>query len=168
MTDPPNATAFTAAPLRNRMRAELDAPVAEVWALLGDLTRLPEYSAGLERVEERRTPTGARTEYVCHFKPQADGGPGVAHRELIRWYEPNRGYASRAEEPNAFGLTDALTLVTLEPSQAGTSLTWDQYYDAGDLDTNRAAFDHALGDIAERLVARFGGRVAERQVDGLR
>lgn len=31
-----------------------------------------------------------------------------------------------------------------------------------------AAFDQALADIAERLVARFGGRVAEHEVEGPR
>ena len=106
------------------------------------------------------------TEYVCRFKPQEEGGESVLHRELMRWYQPNRGYASISEEPNAFGLTNSLTLVTLGPSKEGAIMTWEQYYDAGDLDMNKAVFDQALADIAERLIARFGGRVVERYVDG--
>jgi hypothetical protein len=47
----PSASEFTSSPLRNRLRLELDAPVSEVWELLGDLSRFPEYSVGLERVE---------------------------------------------------------------------------------------------------------------------
>jgi hypothetical protein len=45
----PSASDFTSSPLRNRIRVELDAPVSEVWELLGDLSRFPEYSEGLER-----------------------------------------------------------------------------------------------------------------------
>ena len=45
-------------------------------------------------------------------------------------------------------------------------MTWEQYYDAADLDMNKAVFDQALADIAERLIARFGGRLVERYVDG--
>lgn len=113
----PNAATFTPAPLRNRIQVALNAPIAEVWALVGDHGRFPEYSAGLDRVDLKRSSNGTPTEYVCHFKPQQEGGEGVSHRELIRWYEPNRGYASSAEEPNTFGLTNALTLVTLEPTK---------------------------------------------------
>ncbi len=168
MTDIPTATTFTSAPLRNELRVELTAPASEVWALMGDLTRYPEYSAGLERVEVKKNSSGKRTEYVCHFRPQQEGEKGVSHREFFRWYEPNRGYASSAEEPNVYGLTSAVTLVALEPSKQGTLVTWGQYYDAADLDMNRAEFDRALTDIAERLVARFGGRVVERYVEGAR
>jgi carbon monoxide dehydrogenase subunit G len=150
---------LTNAPLRNRLRVALEAPVAEVWSLIGDLRRFPEYSAGLERVEVK-----GNTEYVCHFKPQEPGAPALAHREVIRWFEPNHGFASRAEEPNAFGLTNAVTVVTLQPAADGTTLAWEQYYDAADLAMNKQAFDQALADIGERLVAKFGGRVVERFV----
>lgn len=168
MTDIPTATTFTSAPLHNRLRVELKAPVSEVWALLGDLSRFPEYSAGLERVEVQKNASGRHTGYVCHFRPQEEGGESILHREIIRWYEPNRGFASISEEPNAFGLTNSLTLMALEPSKQGTLVTWAQYYDAADLDMNRAGFDQALEDITARLVARFGGRAVERYVDGPR
>lgn len=164
----PSATAYTSAPLRNRLRIQLDAPPEEVWSLIGVLPRYPEYSAGLERVEVETDSSGTQTGYVCHFKPEEEGGESIEHRELFRWYEPNRGYASIAEEPNAFGLTNSLTLVMLEPSNEGTIMTSEQYYDAGDLDMNKAVFDEALADIGERLVARFGGRLAERYVEGER
>ena len=93
----PNAASFTSAPLRNRIRVELKAPVPNVWALMGDLTRYPEYSSGLERVEVKKDSSGMLTEYVCRFKPQEEGGESVLHRELMRWYQPNRGYASISE-----------------------------------------------------------------------
>lgn len=161
----PSASSLTSAPLRNRIRVELKAPVSEVWALIGNLGRFPEYSSGLERVVAKKDSSGALTEYVCHFKPREEGGESISHRELIRWYEPNRGYASSGEEGNAFGLTNALNLVTVEPSKGGTILTWDEYYDAQDLDMSRAEFDQALADIGENLVRRFGGAVVTRYVD---
>lgn len=164
MTQPTSDT-FTKAPLRNRLRVALNAPVADVWSLIGDLRRFPEYSAGLERVEVKQDGKGT-TEYVCHFKPQEPGAPPLAHREVMRWFEPNRGFASRAEEPNAFGLTNAVTLVTLRHAPEGTTVAWEQYYDAGDLAMNKQAFDQALADIGERLVAKFGGKVLERFVEG--
>src|SRR5262245_4051950 len=146
---------LTSTPLRNRIRVELNAPISDVWALLGNLARYPEYSFGLEKVEANVDSSGACTEYVCHSKPQADGGESVVHREIIRWYEPNRGYASSGEEGNAFGLTNDLTLVTVELSNEGTIMTWSQYYDAPDLDMSKAVFDQALADIGENLVRRF-------------
>jgi hypothetical protein len=164
-TNVPLASTLTSSPLRNRLRVELKAPISDVWALIGKLARFPEYSFGLEKVEAKVDSSGNCTEYVCHFKPQEEGGEGIVHREIMHWYEPNRGFASMAEEDNAFGLTNSLTLVALEPSKDGTILTWDQYYDAGDLDMNKAVFDEALGDIGENLVRRFGGKVVERYVE---
>jgi carbon monoxide dehydrogenase subunit G len=164
----PNPTTFTTAPLRNRIRVELKAPASEVWALVGDIARLPEYSAGVERVVVERDSSGAPSEYVCHFKPMVEGGEGVVSRDLVRWHEANRGWASVGEEPNDFGLSNSLHLVTLVPVEGGTVVKWDAHYDATDLEMNRSELDKALADIAERLVKRFGGRVIERYVEGPR
>jgi uncharacterized membrane protein len=57
-----------AAPLRNRVRVWLQAAPQEVWSLLGDLSRFPEYSFGLERVDVEQDETGNCAAYVCHFK----------------------------------------------------------------------------------------------------
>jgi uncharacterized protein (TIGR02246 family) len=162
MLQSPAIATLTPAPLRNRVRVELDAPLSEVWALIGDLARFPEYSAGLERVDPTLDSDGRCTEYVCHFKPVADGQPGIVDRNLMRWYEPGRGYASSGVPGNAFGLSDDLDFVTLQPASGGTLLTWDEYFEARDVDTMRASFDQALVDIADRLIARFGGRLIER------
>ncbi len=164
MTNIPSAATFTPAPLRNRIRVELKAPVSEVWVLVGDLSRFPEYSVGLERVEVESDVNGALKSYVCHFRPQEEGGESVVHREIMRWYEPNRGYASTAEEPNTIGQTNSLALMTLGATEGGTRMTYDMHYDAVALDETKAGIDQALVDIGERLIARFGGRVAERYV----
>lgn len=164
----PDPRTLTPAPLRNRLRAVLDAPAAEVWALVGDLARMPEYSAGLDRVAVKQGADGKPSEFVCHFKPMKTGAAGVAHRNLIHWYEPSRGWMSKDEEPNDFGLKGSVHRVTLAPSREGTLVTWDAHYDAADLEMQRTGLDEALADIADRLVARFGGRVIERYADGAR
>jgi carbon monoxide dehydrogenase subunit G len=150
------------------MRVRLNQPPEAVWSLVGDLSRLPEYSAGLERVESKTDPGGACTEFTCHFKPRTAGEEGIVDRNVVRWFERNVGYASSARAGNAFGVTDDLNLVTLERSGDGTTVSWEEYYEAGDLAMMRAEYDDAFADIAERLIARFGGQVIERTVDGPR
>lgn len=163
----PSPASSTSAPLRNRMRVELHAPVPEVWGLVGDIARLPEYSAGLERVDVKKGPSGAPEEYVCYFKPIEEGAFGAVARDLVRWYEPNRGWASIDAEPNDFGTKNSLHMVMLAPTERGTIVEWFAHYDAMDLETNRSELDKAYADIAERLIQRFGGRVIERYVEGL-
>ncbi len=162
MLHTPTVIAWTSAPLRNRIRVALGAPVRDVWGLLGDLPRFPEYSAGLEQVDAIPGPDGRCAEYVCHFKPAAPGEPGIVERNTMRWFEPDRGYASSGPHDSAFGLRNDVNLLTVEPCPDGTLLTWDEYFDAQDADTMRASFDQAFADIAERLIARFGGGMLER------
>jgi ketosteroid isomerase-like protein len=139
-----------------------------VWTLLGDLTRFPEYSAGLERVDHVLGADGRCTQYVCHFRPTAEGQAGIVDRNIMRWHEPGYGYASSGTSNNAFGLSHDINLLTVEPAPRGTLLTWDEYFDAEDVDAMRASFDQALADAADRLIARFGGRLIERFVqDGV-
>lgn len=159
------ARKFTSSPLRNRLRVELAAPVSEVWALIGDLSRFPEYSSGLARVDAIRDSSGALIEYVCHFKPREPGAPGIVERNPVRWYQPNRGYASSGEPGNVFGLEHDLNLVTVEPSKRGTILTWDEHYDGQDLGMLKTEFDTAFADSADHLIRRFGGSILERYVE---
>lgn len=161
MTTPPVATTYTSAPLRHRFCVELHAPPSEVWPLVGDHTRLPEYSVGITRVEMA---SDGRSR-VCHFGTP-DGSEGFVLREQIRWEEANVGYATSAEAPNTFGLADDLSMVTIAAAPVGTLFTWEQYYNHPDLPATRANFDAGIGDIGERLVARFRGRVVEHYVDG--
>ena len=161
----PSASVFTTAPLRNRIRIELYAPVTDIWALVGDVSRFPEYSSGLEKVVANRDSRGVLTDYVCHFKHRGQGGEELPHREMVRWYEANLGYISSGESDNAFGLTNDVNMVTVQPSAKGTILTWDEYYDAQDLDVRRVEYDEALTDIGDHLLRRFGGEVITRYVE---
>jgi len=161
MTDVPNATTLTSAPLRHRLRVELNAPVPEVWALVGDHERLPEYSEGIGRVDV----TSGHDARVCHFRPRDGAADGMVLRELIRWEVPNVGYSTSADPANEFGLMNDLSIVTVVATPRGTMFTWEQYYDHPDLPAMRADFDQGIADIGQRLVARFGGRIVERYVD---
>lgn len=165
MSDSQAAQALPSSSLRNRLRVRLNASPNEVWALVGDLSRFPEYSQGLDMVDAEVDASGVSTGYVCHFKPMQDGAEGIVHHERMSWWEPPRGWASIADEDNPFGLIDSLTLVTLERSEGDAVLMWDQYYDAQDLDMMRVVFDEALNDIGANLVRIFGGDVVERSVD---
>jgi Polyketide cyclase / dehydrase and lipid transport len=160
----PSASEFTPSPLRNRIRVELGAPVSEVWELMGDLSRFPEYSVGLERVEVEQDADGRCTEYTCYFKALEQGSEGPVSRDVIKWYEPNRGYLSVELEGNT-GTKNTLALMTLDPIPGGARVTYDMHFDAEDLDTMKTAIDESLVDIADNLIARFGGRVTERYVE---
>jgi hypothetical protein len=156
----PSASEYTSSPLRNRIRLELEAPVTEVWELLGDLARFPEYSLGLERVEAVVDDEGRCVEYTCYFKPFEEGAEGAVSRDVMKWYEPNRGYLSVEVDG---GSTVAFT--TLDPIPGGTRLAYDMHFDADDLAATKAVIDEALVDIAENLIARFGGKLTERYVE---
>ena len=160
----PSASELTSSPLRNRVSFELDAPVPEVWALMGDLARLPEYSAGLERVEAVQDGDGRCVEYTCYFKPLEEGAAGAVSRDVMKWYEPNRGYLS-VEVDGTWGGEGTVALMKLDPIPGGTRVTNDMHFAAEDLDAAKAGLDEALVDIAENLIARFGGRVTERYVE---
>ena len=160
----PSAREFTSSPLRNRIRMELDAPVAEVWELVGDLSRFPEYSAGLERVEAKTDENGRCIEYTCYFKPFESGAEGAVSRDVMKWYEPNRGYLS-VEVDGTWGGGGAVALLTLDPIPGGTRLTNDMHFESEDLQAAKAHIDEALADIAENLIARFGGKLTERYVE---
>jgi carbon monoxide dehydrogenase subunit G len=160
----PSVSEFTFSPLRTRLRLELEATVAEVWELMGDLSRFPEYSAGLERVEVKRDEHGRCSEYTCYFRPVEEGAHGAVSRDVMRWYEPHRGYLSVEAEGDA-GTEGAVAFMTLEPAPGGTVMNYEMYFDAEDLDAMKAALDEVNADMADRLIGRFGGRVVERYVE---
>jgi Polyketide cyclase / dehydrase and lipid transport len=160
----PSASEFTSSPLRNRIRAELDAPVSEVWELAGDPSRFPEYSVGLERVEVVQDEDGRCVEYTCYFKPLEERSVGAVSRDVMKWYEPNRGYLS-VEAEASWGGGNTVAVMTLDAIPEGTRLTYDVHFDAEDLDAAKAHFDAALVDIADNLMARFGGRVTDHYVE---
>jgi hypothetical protein len=162
----PAASSFVVSLLRNHIRLQLNASVSDVWSLIGNLSRFPEYSDSLQKVETVNDPNGKCIAYVCHFKPQEPDGEGISHRAFMKWYELNKGWASLDEEPNEFGLSNSLTIIKLEPATEGSILTWDMHYDAQDIEMNKSSLELALKDIAERLTKQFGGKIVESFVEG--
>lgn len=166
----PTADKFVKSPLRNRIKLELNAPVVDVWAMIGDPGRMPEYSAGLNKVETKKDASGKCTAFICHFKPMEEGGQGIVHKVNMVWYEPNKGWASLDEEPNAFGFQQSLTLITFEAQDNKTILNWDMYFTSENqesLQMNVSSLEQALNkDIAQNLINKFGGKVLESFVEG--
>jgi carbon monoxide dehydrogenase subunit G len=160
----PSPGEFTSSPLRNRIRVELDAPVSDVWELIGDLSRFPEYSSGLERVEAKQDDDGRCIEYTCYFKPLEERSEGAVSRDVMKWYEPNRGYLSVEVEGSA-GTQGAVAFTTLDPIPRGTRVNYEMYYEAKDLDAMKADLDEVFVDMADRLIGRFRGRVTDRYVE---
>jgi carbon monoxide dehydrogenase subunit G len=163
-TDAPSPSEFTSSPLRNRLRLELDAPVSGVWELLGDLSRFPEYSVGLDRVEAETDQAGRCVEYTCYFKPVDGGSLSAVSRDVMKWYEPERGYLSVEVEGDA-GTDGAVALTTLEPTPTGTRVGYEMYFDSQDLEVMKAQLDEVFADMADRLITRFGGKVLDRYVE---
>jgi Polyketide cyclase / dehydrase and lipid transport len=156
----PSASEFASSPLRNRIRVELEARVSRVWELMGDLSRFPEYSTGLERVEATHDEDGRCTEYTCYFKPLEEGSEGAVSRDVMKWYEPNRGYLSVEVEGG-----NTVAIMTLDAIPTGTRVNFDMHFDAEELDATKAAIDEALVDIANNLIARFRGKITDRYVE---
>jgi hypothetical protein len=166
----PTADKWVTSPLRNRIKLELDAPISQVWALVGDPTKMPSYSFGLQKVDTKTDGTGKCTEYTCHFKPTEAGEQEIVHTAKMVWYEPNKGWASLDEEPNAFGLKQSLTLITFYQKDNTTILNWAMHFDCENqemLQMNSSSLEQALNnDIAQRLIDKFGGKVIESFVNG--
>jgi hypothetical protein len=166
----PTAGKWVKSPLRNRIQLELDAPVADVWTLLGDLTKMPVYSGGLNKVEAEEDTSGKCTAYTCYFIPIQPGEPGIVHGSKMVWYEPGRGWASLDEEPNEFGFEQSLTLLTLEEREGKTLVDWSMYFECGKpemLQPNISSLELALNeDIAQRLISGFGGKLLQSYVYG--
>jgi uncharacterized protein YndB with AHSA1/START domain len=161
-SDLPKADKFVQSPLRNRIKLELNAPPGQVWELVGNPARMPEYSVGLQSVVTEMDSAGKYNSYTCHFKPTAEAEPGIVHRSNVVWFEPTNGWASLDVEPNAFGLQQSLTLIILEKQGDKTIVTWDQHFTGTSRETiemNVRSLEQALNDIARNLTVKFGGRV---------
>ncbi|MGX1930049.1 SRPBCC family protein [Flagellimonas sp. 2504JD4-2] len=164
----PSASDFVSSPLRNSITLELNATASEVWALVGRLERMPEYSSGLKKVDAQYDTFDQCLGFTCTFLPMEAGMPETTHAEIMKWYKPNVGLASIAEEPNTFGLKNSLGILTLESKGNNTLFRWSQHFDSDDMETlkmNIEGFRLALNeDIANNLIKTFGGRIVESYV----
>jgi len=159
----PSASDFANSPLRNRMVLELNKPVSIVYDLVGDPTNISKYSAGLEKVETEMK-NGKCISYTCYFKPMTEGEEGVIHTEKLVWQETNLGWASAKKEATDFGFTDSFSLTTLEEKGDKTILKWDMHFNhdnAEMLIMNKTTLVEVFNDMANQLIAKFGGKLIE-------
>jgi hypothetical protein len=122
--------------------------------LVGDHTRLPEYSAGIETVSV--SPDGET--FVCRFRA-TDQTPAFHLTEQIRWEIPGVGYGASAVEPKRIP-------AHRRPVRRDGQFRWcrdgvrvDPVLQSNELVAAIQSFNEGLTDMAEQLVARFGGRV---------
>jgi hypothetical protein len=163
----PTTDKWVKSPVRNRLVVELDKPISEVWSLVGDPTNMPKFSAGLDSVTAKME-NGKCTQYTCYFKPMKEGEPGYVHTEDMLWQEANRGWASRAPEPNEMEYTDYLSLLTLEEINGKTKLTWSMtcnHEKREMIDMNKQGLVQAFDDIGKQLVSKFGGKLMENYAE---
>lgn len=164
----PTAEKWVSSPVRNRLILELNKPVSEVYALVGDPANMPNYSSGLDSVTTKME-NGKCASYTCYFKPAKEGEPGYVHTDKMVWQQLNQGWASRTPEPNEFGFTQYVSLTTLEEKDGKTILTWYMHYNHEKeemIDMNKTGLDQAFQDIGNQLVNRFGGKIVENFVEG--
>ncbi|MFN3405296.1 MAG: SRPBCC family protein [Cytophagaceae bacterium] len=165
----PTADIWVKSPLRNCLKLKLYANVQEVWAIVGDPRKMPEYSEGLSKVEAEFDDKGNCNGYTCYFKPMEGEKEGVVHHSNMKWYEKNKGWASVDPDDNPFGMLQSLSLMTVQPQPEGTVFTWQFHFNCENeemLNYNKDGYKKALDDIAQRLIKMFGGTVIENYMEG--
>jgi hypothetical protein len=95
---------FARGPLRNGIGLEMNAPVSEIWTLMGHLSRFDEFSRGIQSIEVISNSKGASNVCICQFMPREQNSASVSGRSVICWYEPNRRRISVDEHLDSFGI----------------------------------------------------------------
>jgi uncharacterized protein YndB with AHSA1/START domain len=151
-----NIDAVTSAPLRVIKTTRLNAPLAEVFAIIADHGGLSAWFPLIEQVQ------------VDHHNAAVEGGDGTIRsctlqggavlHETIMGYDPPHMYGYSIADGNAFGVQNHLGVVSLAADDAGnTILTWHQYFDHPEADTVAQQVSGMLDAGIEGLIARFGG-----------
>lgn len=128
---------------------EIAAPVAEVWALVGDVTRMPDWSP---QVTSSRLRSGFETIALgAQFTNRNLHGEleWTTHAEVVR-FDPEREIAFRVEE------NWAVWSFSLAPSGEGTTLTQRRELPDGISDLSRELTDGFMGGqdaFSESLLA---------------
>lgn len=163
----PTADKWVTSPVRHLLVLELEKPVAEVYALVGDPGNMPKYSVGLDSVTTK-TENGKCIQYTCYFKPAAKGEKGYVHTDNMVWQAVNQGWAAKTPEPNEMGFTESFSLTTFEEINGKTIVKWYMHYNHKKpkmIEMNKQGLVSAFDDIGKQLVAKFGGKVVENYVE---
>ena len=128
--------------------AEADAPPEEVWKLLYDPTRFPEWSAGIETVDTGADREGAERGDVAWYP---DGFPDFPMPQLLQTSRSNRRVTISCL------VSDLRFEWRLEPAgRARTRISVDVEIPAAEahrLDTQRAVIHESLGNLARIAAA---------------
>ena len=167
----PTAGKWVKSPLRNRLKLELNAPINEVWATVGDPAKILTHITGLNKVEMKTDGLGKLTEYTCFYYSSEDSIEAAIEAKVL-WHEAHKGWAALDEEPNDFGFQQSLTLLTVIPSPKDSKIifTWDMHYNNESdevLQVSIPALGQVLsGEIAPQLINKFGGSILESYAYG--
>lgn len=157
-----SANKWVTSPLRNSIRVELNAPVNDVWKVVGNPVHLFSSSCGVNSVETKTDDSDKCTEYTICYESE-NGGKDMVARSTMVWYEPNQGWASLDDEPHPMGFKQSLLLVTIEEKDEKTILSWNMHYDIENdemLQIFIVALDQTLKEeVAQLLIQKFGGRI---------
>lgn len=163
----PTADKWVKSPLRNNIKIELNAPINEVWAVVGDPAKILTYSSGLNKIETKTDASGKCTEYTCFYPSNGENKEETIHAKML-WHEANKGWASLDEEPNTFGFRQSLALITVEQKENKTILNWDMHYNNESdeiLQMYITSLEQALTDeIARQLTHKFGGSILDSYI----
>lgn len=163
----PGTANWVKSPARNRLVIVLNRSIKDVWSLVGDPANMPVYSPGLDRVT-KKSAGGKCIQYTCYFKPLNRNEAGYVHTENMLWQKENCGWASRMPEPNEYGYTGYLSLLTLEKEGEKTKMTWAMtcnHESAEMIRINKERLFQAFKGIGQQLVKTFGGSVVENYME---
>lgn len=124
---------------------DIIAPPERVWAVVGDPTRMPEFSPQCVRM----IPLGAPKAGTLTLNLNRDGWKYWPTTSRIVSWEPNREWAFKVNENRS------VWRFTLEPTATGTRLTQTRDVANGTTLFSRKAIDTVLGgeaDFEEKLV----------------
>jgi hypothetical protein len=155
-----NIDDVTSAPLHLITTARLNAPLAQVFAVIADHGGLSAWIPLIEQVQvDHRNATvedGDGTIRSCTLQG------GAVLKETIVGFDPPHMYGYTIADGNAFGVQNHLGVVSLATDAAGTTiLTWRQYFDHPEADTFAQQVSVMLDAGVQGLIACFGGEPLE-------
>jgi len=142
----------TSAPLQMTKTAELPVSPEEVFATLADYKAMPEWFPGMSAVtvdsSNAETEKGEGTVRVCSFGDQS------MTEDIVLFDAPGKlGYAIR--DGNFMGMSDHFALVTVEPKNDGSLLSWHQFFNHPDVEAFKAKGGAMLDRAFKNLRAHY-------------
>lgn len=151
---------LTQAPLQLTKAVKIAAGPEEVFAKLTDYAAMPGWFPGMTEVvtdnsaAEAENGTGAVR--VCSFGPER-------MTEDIVLFEPPAKLAYAVRDGNFMGMSGHLALITVEPEEGGSLVTWRQFFEHPDAE----AFNEQGGAMLEAALNNVSSHFRATQSSGL-